>query len=288
MCYLCLQQPSPEISRNDVIKEQDRLERQISETRELVSLHESSIKEIEKRVRESNTTREAMSEEIDHRTKSYISKSAEHIAQAARERTALQEQIRRLGDYLELYKKQDDELRRMAQLESRLTDLDNAIEAALSRESEFNERVQFLEEQFKRILSRIRVPRYTDPGPTGIDRKTYLPLYDGRRFDELQSQGLQVMVNVAHAVAHQLTALHFGLALPNILLIDGLTGNIGYEGLDLERVGAIYRFLIETAEEHGSNLQIIVADNSVPAFAREHLLVEFTEEDKLIPRHLLS
>ena len=40
------------------------------------------------------------------------------------------------------------------------------------------------------------------------------------------------MVNIAHALAHQLTCIHFDLKLPNILLIDGLSGNIGYEGLE--------------------------------------------------------
>jgi len=109
---------------------------------------------------------------------------------------------------------------RIAALELRFSDLDAAIEAVMSSESNFNERVRFLEERFNEILHRIRAPRFTPPGPTVIDRRTYLPLYDGRRFDDVQSQGLQVMVNVAHAVAHQLTALHFGFALPNILLLS--------------------------------------------------------------------
>jgi hypothetical protein len=67
-----------------------------------------------------------------------------------------------------------------------------------------------------------------------------------------------------------------------------LTANIGDEGSDQERVEAIYEFLIEMAEEHGNRLQIIVADNSIPAFARKDVLVAFTDEDKLIPQHLLS
>lgn len=288
VCYLCLQHPTPQITREDIINEQDRIERQISETRELVAMHTTSIKEIEKKLEEMVATRDSIANELDQRTKSYISDIAEKITQAAEKRTMLQERMGRFNDYLELYKRQDTVSSRIAQLESHLTDLDTAIEAAMRSESDFNERVRFLEEQFNAILHRIRAPRYPNPGPTVIDRKTYLPIYDGRRFDELQSQGLQVMVNVAHAVAHQLTALHFGLTLPNILLIDGLTGNMGYEGLDLERVEAIYEFLMEIVEGDNTNLQIIVADNSVPNFAKRYVLVEFTDEDKLIPQHFLS
>jgi hypothetical protein len=158
----------------------------------------------------------------------------------------------------------------------------------MSNDAAFDERVHYLEQTFRDILDIIRAPRYTAPGPTVIDRRTYLPIYDGRRFEELQSQGLQVMVNVAHAVAHQLTAIHYDLPLPNILMIDGLTGNIGYEGLDMERVEAIYRLLIDLAAAHKDRLQIVVADNSIPQFAREYLLVEFSEDDKLIPRHVLE
>lgn len=287
-CYLCLQHPEPQITRDDMINEQDRIEKQIAETRELVAQHAKSVQSINEELASSAAEREFISKEIDHRTKRYVSDRAEQIAQMEGVRTALQGKVERLRDYLGLYKRQDAAASRIAQLESRYAELEAAIDAALSSESEFNERVHFLEETFRAILERIRVPRYANPGPTGIDRRTYLPLFDGRRFDELQSQGLQVMVNVAHAVAHQLTALHFGLPLPNILLIDGLTGNIGYEGLDLERVEAIYKFLMNIAQQHGDELQIIVADNSVPSFAKDFLLYEFSDDDKLIPMHLLS
>jgi energy-coupling factor transporter ATP-binding protein EcfA2 len=286
-CYLCLQRPSPQISRSDLIDEQDRIEKQISETRELVALHEKSIASIERELTSLAARRQELSGEIEHRTRSYVSDRVQSIAEAEGERSALQEQIKRLNDYLELYRRQDSAASRIAHLESRYADLEASVEAALSNDADFNERVHFLEETFRQILEQIRVPRYANPGPTVIDRRTYLPIFDGRRFDELQSQGLQVMVNVAHAVAHQLTALHFGLALPNILLIDGLTGNIGYEGLDLERVEAIYSLLSAVTADPTNNFQVIVADNSVPSEAKQFLLIEFTDEDKLIPQHLL-
>jgi len=96
ICYLCLQHPAPQITRDDIINEQDRIEHQISETRELVAIHESSIREIEKKLEESAATRDSISEKIDHSTKRYISDRAEQIAQAASKRTVLQERIRRL------------------------------------------------------------------------------------------------------------------------------------------------------------------------------------------------
>ena len=287
-CYLCLQEPSPQMAREDLIREQDRLERQISETRELVAAHIQSAAEVENAMESLNSVRNETLAELNHRTRRFVSEQAELIARSAGDRTALQERITRLREYLGLFERQSREAQRIAQLESRYSDLQAALDAALSNDAAFDERVHYLEQTFRDLLEAIRAPRYTSPGPTVIDRRTYLPIYDGRRFEELQSQGLQVMVNVAHAVAHQLTAIHYDLPLPNILMIDGLTGNIGYEGLDKERVEAIYHLLIDVAAEYRDRLQIIVADNSIPQFAKEYLLVEFSEDDKLIPTHVLD
>jgi hypothetical protein len=99
----------------------------------------------------------------------------------------------------------------------------------------------------------------------------------------LSSQGLQVLVNVAYAVAHQKTAIELGLPLPNILLIDGLTTNVGHEGFDVERVHNAYLSLIALAEELGDTLQIIVADGNVPPEADPYVRLRLSEEDRLIP-----
>ena len=116
-----------------------------------------------------------------------------------------------------------------------------------------------------------------------MDRRTYLPVLDGRRFDDLSSQGLQVLVNVAYVIAHQVTAIELRLPLPNILLIDGLTTNVGQEGYDVERVHNAYDYLIEIAEEHGDTLQIIVSDGNVPPEAEKYVLLRLSEKDRLIP-----
>ena len=67
------------------------------------------------------------------------------------------------------------------------------------------------------------------------------------------------------------------------MLIDGLSGNIGYEGLDLERIEAIYKCIIRISEEHQNRLQILVSDNTVPEEARAYVFAEFSDTNKLIP-----
>jgi hypothetical protein len=174
--------------------------------------------------------------------------------------------------------RQDQATSAIEQLESRLEELDTVIELANNRVSEFERYVSFLDKTYQMILQEIRVPSLPDPGLSIVDRKTYLPRFEGRRFDELESQGLKVMVNIAHALAHQLTCIHFELKLPNILLIDGLSGNIGYEGLDRERIEAIYAYIIRISQEHRNRLQIIVSDNTVPESAPAYVFAEFDDE----------
>ena len=282
-CYLCLQQTEPQVTQDDLIKEQERLERQISETIELVNTHTSAIIDIEQAISQLETQRQGLSSEIDHRTRRYVSEQAEQIAQLEQHRTQLQEGKQRLEEYLGLYNRQDQAVSSMEQLNSRLEELDVAIDLANSRVSEFETYLAFLDDTYQEVLREIRVPSFADPGPSIIDRQTYLPRFEGRRFDALESQGLKVMVNVAHALAHQLTCIHFDLKLPNILLIDGLSGNIGYEGLDLERIEAIYKCIIRISEEHQNRLQILVSDNTVPEEARAYVFAEFSDTNKLIP-----
>jgi hypothetical protein len=283
ICYLCLQPTEPQVTQNDLIKEQDRLGRQISETIELVSFHDISISEIEQEIHQLNTERQTLSTEIDHRTRRYVSEQAEQIAQLEQHRTQLQERKQRLEEYLELYNRQDYAISTMEQLNSHLQELDSEIDSANSRMSEFENYLAFLDSVYQKILREIKAPSFPNPGLSIIDRKTYLPRFEGRRFDELESQGLKVMVNIAHALAHQLTCIHFDLRLPNILLIDGLSDNIGSEGLDLERIKAMYSCIIRISREHKNRLQIFLADNTIPEEARAYILAEFSDENKIIP-----
>jgi len=76
--------------------------------------------------------------------------------------------------------------------------------------------------------------------------------------------------------------------LPNVLLIVEVSNNLGTEGLDRERIDAVYDYLLELGNDYGDRLQIIVADNTVPRRAVDHVRVQLSDEDKLIPISLLS
>lgn len=286
-CYLCLQHPEPKITRDDLINEQDRLEKQIIESRELIYSHQEATNRIKIEIAKFEDLRKEKSSELNFLTESYISDNASEIAAAAQKRAEIEEKIKRFNDYLILFERREISQLEISRSESRKEELEAIIDSIVSSETGIEDRIKYLEEKFQEILDEFDAPDFVESGFTGIDRSTYLPLFKGRRFDELQSQGLKVIVNVAHALAHQLTSIEFNLKLPNILLIDGITANIGHEGLDWERVERIFNYLIFLSEFEGDKLQVIVSENSIPENANDFVRVRLSEDEKLIPSKLL-
>jgi hypothetical protein len=121
-----------------------------------------------------------------------------------------------------------------------------------------------------------------------INRRTYLPEVSGRYFDELSSQGLKTLVNIAHALAHHTVAIDRDLLLPGHLVLDGISANSGQEGLSLGRIRDVYQLLhnVASQEPYNQALQIITVDNEL---ARD-IIVDFihrvalplSQEDRLI------
>lgn len=294
-CYLCLQHPQVQnIGREELVKEQDRLESQITETQELLRGHQERVRYLQDALDLQKDSQTAVARELDFRSQAFVSRRADIIADIAQKRTELQERLKRLRDYLSLFERRGEITRKIAELEARESELEAIIENVSGSNVDFEERISYLDEQFRVALTRFEPPQFPNAesrrldNSTYIDRTTYRPVVQGRPFDQLQSPGFLVLVNVAHALAHQITAIERGLYLPNILLIDGVSNNLGKEGLDDIRVDAVYDYLIEVAEKYQDRLQIIVADNTVPERAREYIRIRFTEDERLIPTHLLG
>ncbi|MGH0029951.1 MAG: AAA family ATPase [Myxococcota bacterium] len=282
-CYLCLQEPQSSFSREVLIEELGRVESQISEARDLLGARSERAQDLEEEARELRTQLETARTELDFQTRAFVSEQADQIASMASRRAELKAQEKQLGEYLGIFRKLDESRDQVASLERRRDELQVELDSASGHESEVQARIARLNEYFNEILEKFKPPEFGEEATSHIDRKTYLPIYHGRRFDDLSSPGLGTLVNVAHALAHQRAAIELGLSLPNILFIDGLSEHLGEEGLDPERQEAIYDHLIETSEELGDLLQIIAIDNQIPPQARQFVRLELSDSDKLIP-----
>lgn len=283
VCRLCLQEPNESVQRDSLVAEQELISDQIAETEELIARSRDSINRMEGELRDLVKDRAAVSKELDAAASSFVSQSASQIANVAAERAMLTERQRRLQDYLQLFDKAEERKEEASQLRSEIDDLEAQLGEARSVSADVLQRVETLEHNFDELLNRFNVPEFAESQGGGrIDRQSFLPTVGGRRFDELSSQGLKVLVNVAHALAHQLTAIELGLSLPNLLIIDGLTSNLGHEGEDRDRVLGVYEVLEEISDEYGETLQLVVADNDVPQEGKSYETLTLGRDNLLI------
>jgi hypothetical protein len=145
------------------------------------------------------------------------------------------------------------------------------------------EKIERLEQHFAALVDAFGTPQFEGVPRAAINRRTFLPILNGRSFEELSSGGLKVLTNIAYALAHHLTALDFNLPLPGVLLIDGITKNVGRDEYDQARVDAVFAKLLEISEQHGDRLQIIVAANDVPPAVIDRVVLTLAADDRLIP-----
>lgn len=141
-------------------------------------------------------------------------------------------------------------------------------------------------------LRELHIPDLGQPLTVNINRTTYMPEIAGRTFDELSSQGLKTLVNVAHALAHHTIALDRALPLPGLLILDGISANTGSEGFDQARLNDAYRLLREVGADYADRLQLVAVDNELPATMHIELsgdvVLTLTETNRLIRAPQLS
>jgi len=107
-CYLCLQRPHDRnVGRDDLAKEQDRIEQQIVETQSLVRAHQERARALRAESEKLEGRRNELAHELDFRTNAFVSRHASAIAEEAEVRTELRERLRRLQDYLSLFGKRE-------------------------------------------------------------------------------------------------------------------------------------------------------------------------------------
>ncbi|WP_329176302.1 AAA family ATPase [Streptomyces sp. NBC_01477] len=284
-CRLCLQTPPLSPSPSTLAAEQDRIIEQVAETDSLIERSSQRLDQLHAARTQAAQARTSIADRLEQAASSYITDHAEAIRRQAADEARLEEHLARIDDSLKLYLRLEDQTERVARLERERDELTSRMERTHHSDIGVAARLNHLDTAFENTLRSFDAPRFDAQASSYIDRKTYLPIVDGRPFNKLQSQGVSVLVNVAHVLAHQLTALGDpDSVLPNILIIDGVGSNVGHEGIDLTRLRNVYRTLQQAAADHDGNLQIIVTDNDRPPIPGVHTVVELSDTDRFVPQ----
>jgi hypothetical protein len=285
-CYLCLQPPQPTASRNAFLAEQDRIVGQVQETEAIILARQKSVAEITERIDVMHREEVFLSEQLDAATSSFVSDSASLLQELAARKSYLLAERTKMEDYRTVLDRFHETSKSKRELEEKREEIEEEIEGRNFSVSAAESNIGALESRIKEYLELLNIPLFGERLSVKINRKTYLPEISGRTFDELSSQGLKTLVNVAHSLAHHTVAIDRNIPLPGLLVLDGLSANAGRKGFDVERIQDMYQLLIDVAIEYSSDLQIIAVDNDSPEIfdeiLNEKVVLHLTPQDKLI------
>lgn len=282
LCYLCFQKPQQGDFHGELIKEQELVASQIVETQDLIKSRTDDLAVAGRRLERDRRRLDTLNEELHRRTADFVSIHSDTMASHASERARLQANVLRLREDRDLLRKFHDLDGLRLQLEKERVDLIDTLARSAARSERSERLIARLESRFLDYLQQLHIPLSSVPLTASINRKTYLPEIGNRPFDELSSQGLTVLVNVAHALAHHTVAIDHGLPLPGFLVLDGLSSNVGHEGFDRERRNDTYRLLMNEAARYRGRLQVIALSNDVPSFALTCVVLNLSPEERLI------
>lgn len=286
-CYLCQQgEPTNAPSRDTLIQEQDRVTYQIAETEQLQRERAQTLDRL--REEEVAATRELThaSDLLDSLTKEFISARAAELQSVASDTATMKANIRWPRQYLTLISQQEEHSARVEELKAQKSNVEDDIESHRTSVTVAEENIKALEQRILDYLTRLHVPQLGELLTVKINRTTYLPEVSTRTFDELSSQGLKTLVNVAHALAHHTVSIDRNLDMPGLLVLDGVSANSGSEGLEGDRIADMYRLFDEVANDYGERLQLIIVDNDLPtevaAELASSIVLTLSQSDRLI------
>ncbi|MFJ4423550.1 hypothetical protein [Streptomyces bobili] len=285
-CYLCLQPPQQTASRDAFMAEQDRIVGQMQETETLIASRRKAVKELASLFDAKRQREVFLSEQLNSATDAYISDSASQLQELAARKSRLLAERAKMDEYRTVLERFHETAKTKRELEERRQEIEEAIERRDFSAATAEANIAALESRMKEYLEKLNIPLFGDSLSVTINRNTYLPEISGRTFNELSSQGLKTLVNVAHSLAHHTVAIDRGIPLPGFLVLDGLSANAGRKGFDAERIADMYRLLLEVADQYSEWLQIIAVDNDAPAMFDDALsdkvVLHLTPQDKLV------
>lgn len=285
-CYLCLQEPAKQPTREDLVVEQTRIEAQIDETDHLIENHRVAAAEIRETLATVARARAEAGARLDRITSGFISDRSQEIARAAADEARAEAEVRQFEEYLALLNKADAARAQAGHLQAQRARIEGELERAERLDTEAQRRIEHLEDRFAELVEELELPRFIqDAEPrSAIDPGSFEPIVNGRRIEQ-HSGGMRVLVSVAYMLAIHRTTLDLDLRIPRLLMIDGITQNLGRGEYDTLRYQRIWQRLADFHEAYAPDLQMIVAANDVPDFIDEMEVIRLrlSETDRLVP-----
>lgn len=280
-CYVCLQQQDPMDVRLRLQDEQGRVEAQWNETLELIAADEQGISAATSNSALISEEVAALRATLDAETENFVSPRFRQIEEASAQLALREAQLREIERVGRLWEQYEEVVGEVASGKRRLAALTKQIDELRASLEQGRQRVALLSDQFAEILADFQLPWLES---ARIDMKSYLPIINGRSFDDLSSGGMKALVNDAYHLAALRYALVYADSLmPLLQVIDSPRKTLGSGPEDRALSTNVYRRLRIMQDAFGQGFQLIVADNDVPDLAREWVVAHLDYEHPGVP-----
>uniref|UniRef100_UPI003F4907B4 hypothetical protein n=1 Tax=Nonomuraea sp. CA-252377 TaxID=3240003 RepID=UPI003F4907B4 len=285
-CRLCCQPLTPvnveDVNASD--QDADRIRAQIAETGTLLHDDITALEQARLTAHHADLRLDTLLREYDQATAGATSPRMEAVAQLSRQAESLRHSIDEIGRHQQMWRRLDQVRAEAAahrktdrQLKVDITEREKALRARGAQLDDIS--AAFTDE-----VNRIGIP--TD-GTARIDPDTFLPLVGDTAFENLQASGggASTALNIAYHLTLLTTALdHPDVLLPNLLIIDSPRKAIGTVDRDRDLGHRIYARMATLAKAYKDRIQLIVADNDIPAeFVTRRNTIALTSERSAVP-----
>ncbi|WP_432850816.1 AAA family ATPase [Amycolatopsis sp. CA-161197] len=282
-CRLCTQ-PEPEVDSSSTTaghlasSEVEQLRVQADELEQLVTTAEHHRASLTSRISDLDTHIVELANLVDARTADLVSPRLQEAIDLSASLARAQAEIKSLDDTLRLWDRAGDLERNVKSVTDQRDALKARIAEIQKQVKEKFEIVDSMAEDYNDTLQRLGVPSVT---AGTIDKKNYLPMADGMRFDQISTGGIRTALIVAYWVTLISTALREPeTGYPGLLILDTPRKSIGHG----ENLAAnLYRLLDTLAEVYGDRVQLIIADNDLPdQYSRRWQEIYFDYENPVV------
>ncbi|QDY10187.1 hypothetical protein FJK98_26065 [Micromonospora sp. HM134] len=279
-CRLCLQADTDyRVNASDEPYEVIQMRVQQAETEELIAASSGRIEQLRHSLSETEEHAKKLALLVDERSRELVSPRLQEYADVSEAIGMAEERIKALDERLRYWDRAGDISRVVQRARDERNSLkDEVVRRESSVELAKKEVLSALTEEYARTLSNFGVPGVNS---VRIDDRTYLPYVNGDRFDKISTGGLRTALVVAYWVTLISVALRDSASnMPACLVLDSPRKSIGAG----EALAAnLYSQLDILAESYKGRVQIIVADNGVPAeYAKRWQRLSFSYQEPVI------
>jgi len=143
--------------------------------------------------------------------------------------------------------------------------------------------------RFARLLAAWDYPKLSQP----FIAQDLTPFVRDLSYQEASS-GARTLITLAWQLAVFEIAVETGASHPGFLMIDSPQKNLGHGGArdaviaDAVSIDDFYRHLLAWLADHGSEAQLIIADNSPPELVEDHVIVRYSRDEEQPPYGLIE